>query len=208
MPATIEARREERMQSRRSELNTGPVSSQLIDRARAGDGDAWSQIIRELGPRVQGYARGRGVIDAEDVMQDVFTAVARRIGDFDGEWRAFRSWIFSIAYRQIVERYRSPSRNDTALPEVLVDDHSSAPDEIVVLHESASEAVAALDVLNEVERDVILLRVVAELDTAEVAEAVGKTTGNVRVIQSRALDKVRAELERRGYDTMEAQHER
>lgn len=203
MPGTIEARREERMQKRRSDLNTRLASSQLIDRARAGDGEAWSQIVSELGPRVQGYARGRGVVDAEDVMQDVFTAAARRIGDFDGEWRAFRSWIFSIAYRQIVNRYRSPSRHDTALPEFVVDQRRSGPDEIVVLHETASDAVAALDVLNEVERDVILLRVVAELDTAEVAQAVGKTPGNVRVIQSRALEKVRAELERRGYDTME-----
>ncbi|MGH8916213.1 MAG: RNA polymerase sigma factor [Acidimicrobiia bacterium] len=188
------------MQTRRSKLNTGFASSQLIDRARAGDGEAWSQIVSELGPRVQGYARGRGVVDAEDVMQDVFTAAARRIGDFDGEWRAFRSWIFSIAYRQIVNRYRNPSRNETALPEFVVDHRRSEPDEIVVLQETASDAVAALDVLNDVERDVILLRVVAGLDTAEVAQAVVKTPGNVRVIQSRALEKVRAELEIRGYD--------
>ncbi|MGH8947140.1 MAG: RNA polymerase sigma factor [Acidimicrobiia bacterium] len=201
MPGTIEARHEERMQTRRSEVDTGFASSHLIDRARAGDGEAWSQIVRELGPRVQGYARGRGVADAEDVMQDVFTAAAYRIVDFDGEWRAFRSWIFSIAYRQIVNRYRSPSRLDTALPEFVIDRRRSGPDEIVVLQETASDAVAALDVLNEVERDVILLRVVAGLDTAEVAKAVGKTPGNVRVIQSRALEKVRAELERRGYDT-------
>jgi len=189
MPGTIEARREERMQPRRSELNTGFANSHLIDRARAGDGEAWSQIVSELGPRVQGYARGRGVVDAEDVMQDVFTAAAHQIGDFDGEWRAFRSWIFSIAYRQIVNRYRSSSRSDTALPESVVDHHRSGPDEIVVLQETASDAVAALDVLNEVERDVILLRVVAGLDTAEVAKAVGKTPGNVRVIQSRALER-------------------
>lgn len=189
------------MHTRRSGLNTGFGSSQLIERARAGDGEAWSQIVRELGPRVQGYARGKGIIDAEDVVQDVFTAAARRIGDFDGEWRAFRSWIFSIAYRQIINRYRSPSRLDRELPQFLVDRHQADPDEVVVLQETASDAVAALDVLNDVERDVVLLRVIADLDTAEVARAVGKRPGNVRVIQSRALDKLRAELERQGYAT-------
>jgi RNA polymerase sigma-70 factor (ECF subfamily) len=161
--------------------------------------------VRELGPRVQGYARGRGVVDAEDVVQDVFIAAARRIGDFDGDWRAFRSWIFSIAYRQIVNRYRSPSRHDGELPRVLVDEDHIGPDQAVVIREMASEAVAAMDVLSEIERDVVLLRVIAGLDTAEVAKAVGKRAGNVRVIQSRALAKVRAELERRGYVMEERQ---
>jgi RNA polymerase sigma-70 factor (ECF subfamily) len=75
------------------------------------------------------------------------------------------------------------------------------PEQVVVMGEMASEAVAALDVLSEIERDVVLLRVIAGLDTAEVAEAVGKGAGNVRVIQSRALTKVRAEMEVRGYMT-------
>lgn len=200
MPGSIEARREERMQTRRSELNPGFARSQLIGRARAGDGDAWAQIVHELAPRVQGYARGKGIADPEDVVQDVFTAAAMRIGDFEGEWRAFRSWVFSIAYRQIVNRYRSPSRLHLELPQFLVDDRQAGPEELVVLQETASDAVAALDVLDGVERDVVLLRVVAGLDTTEVARAVGKRPGNVRVIQSRALDKVRAELETRGYD--------
>lgn len=205
MPATVEACREERMQTRRSELKIG-FDTGLVARARDGDGDAWSEIVRELGPRVQGYARGKGIVDAEDVVQDVFTAAARGIGDFDGEWRAFRSWIFSIAYRQIVNRYRNPSRNIGELPPYLIDEYYLAPDEALVMRETASDAVAALDVLNDVERDVVLLRVIADLDTAEVAKAVGKRTGNVRVIQSRALDKVRAELVRRGYGS-EGRHQ-
>jgi RNA polymerase sigma-70 factor (ECF subfamily) len=187
------------VQTRRSQPNPGFAPPELLDRARSGDDEAWSQIVRELGPRVQGYAKGKGIVDAEDVVQDVFTAAARLIGDFEGEWRAFRSWIFSIAYRQIVNRYRRPSRRDGELPRVLVDEDHIGPDQAVVIREMASEAVAAMDVLSEIERDVVLLRVIADLDTEDVAKAVGKRAGNVRVIQSRALAKVRAELETRGY---------
>ena len=187
------------MQTRRSQPDPEFAPLDLVERARGGDGEAWSRIVRELGPRVQGYARGKGVVDAEDVVQDVFIAAARRIGEFDGDWRAFRSWIFSIAYRQIVNRYRSPSRHDEELPRAVVDEEQMGPEQLVVMGEMASEAVAALDVLSEIERDVVLLRVIAGLDTAEVAEAVGKGAGNVRVIQSRALTKVRAEMEVRGY---------
>jgi len=51
------------------------------------------------------------------------------------------------------------------------------------------------------ERDVVLMRVLGGLDTEDVARAVGKRAGNVRVIQSRAMGKLRAELIRRGYGT-------
>ncbi|MFH1105056.1 MAG: sigma-70 family RNA polymerase sigma factor, partial [Actinomycetota bacterium] len=103
----------------------------------------------------------------------------------------------SIAYRQVVNRYRAPEPA-TDLPEILVDTADS-PEDQVVRSVMASEAVQALDVLTEVERDVVLLRVIAGLDTGEVAAAVGRGRGNVRVIQTRALAKLREELVRRGY---------
>ena len=130
-------------------------------------------------------------------MQDVFLAAASRLASFTGNWSAFRSWVFSIAYRQVVNRYRAPER-PTTLPLTLVSDAPSTEDQ-VVRGAMASDAIAALDVLSSVERDVVLLRVVAGLDTDEVAAAVGKRTGNVRVIQTRALAKLREELVSRGY---------
>jgi RNA polymerase sigma-70 factor, ECF subfamily len=177
--------------------STTPVRS-LLEGARAGDEAAWSAIVTELGPKIRGYARARGVRDPEDLTQDVFVAAAARIGDFDGDDRAFRSWLFGIAYRQIVNRYRDSAKQTAPLPATLPDAGGSPEDQVVGAFE-ASEAVAALDVLGDVERDVVLMRVVGELDTADVAAAVGKRPGNVRVIQSRAMDKLRRELKRRGY---------
>jgi RNA polymerase sigma-70 factor (ECF subfamily) len=130
-------------------------------------------------------------------MQDVFLAAASRLESFTGDWKAFRSWVFSIAYRQVVNRYRAPDRPG-ALPAMLLDGARS-PEDQVVGGVIASEALRALEVLTPVERDVVLLRVVAGLETDEVASAVGKRRGNVRVIQTRALAKLREELVRRGY---------
>ena len=78
-------------------------------------------------------------------------------------------------------------------------DGARSPEDQVVGGVIASEALRALEVLTPVERDVVLLRVVAGLETDEVASAVGKRRGNVRVIQTRALAKLREELVRRGY---------
>ena len=168
-----------------------------VAHARQGDERAWAEIVRDVGPTLVGYARARGVGDPEDLMQDVFVAAAARLGSFEGGWRDFRAWVFSIAYRQVVNRYRAPQAA-AELPPALADPTDS-PEDLVVRNVMASEAVQALEVLTEVERDIVLLRVIAGLDTPEVAAAVGKRRGNVRVIQTRALAKLREELVRRGY---------
>lgn len=179
-------------------MATRAATTSLVDGARAGDELAWQRIVTDYGPRIRGYARARGVADPDDLTQDVFTAAASQIGSFDGDDDRLRSWLFAIAYRQIVNRYRASANQTTALPDTLLDPNGS-PEDAVVRNLEGGEAVAALDVLSQLERDVVLMRVVGELDSKEVAAAVGKRPGNVRVIQSRAMTKLRGELERRGY---------
>ncbi|HUG75171.1 MAG TPA: sigma-70 family RNA polymerase sigma factor [Acidimicrobiia bacterium] len=179
-------------------MATQATTTSLVDGARAGDERAWQRIVTDYGPRIRGYARARGVADPDDLTQDVFTAAATQIGSFDGDDERLRSWLFAIAYRQIVNRYRASAKQTTTLPDTLLDPNGS-PEEAVVRDLEGGEAVAALDVLSQLERDVVLMRVVGDMDSKEVAAAVGKRPGNVRVIQSRAMTKLRGELERRGY---------
>jgi RNA polymerase sigma-70 factor (ECF subfamily) len=179
-------------------MATHTATTSLVDGARAGDERAWHRIVTDYGPRIRGYARARGVADPDDLTQDVFTAAASQIGSFDGDDDRLRSWLFAIAYRQIVNRYRASDKQTTTLPETLLDPDGS-PEDAVVRGLEGGAAVAALDVLTPLERDVVLMRVVGELDSRDVAAAVGKRPGNVRVIQSRAMTKLRGELERRGY---------
>ena len=176
-----------------------------VSRARKGDPVAWEQIVGEIGPVIRGYARARGVPDPDDLTQDVFTAAAQRIGEFRGDWGAFRSWLFAIAYRQVVNRYRASSRANATGP--LPDDPPAAtpgPEDEVLERISAGGAVAALEVLEPLERDVVLMRVLGGLDADAVGRAVGKRPGNVRVIQFRAMAKLREELLRRGYGAEES----
>ncbi len=172
-----------------------------VEAARRGDPDAWSELVAEFGPRIRGFARARGAPDPDDVMQDVFGAVAQRIGSFEGNESSFQSWLFSIAYRQIANRHRRSNRETLLDPKDVPAPAVAGPEDDVIRAEGASVALQALHVLNDIERDVVLMRVVAELSTDEVAAAVSKTPGNVRVIQTRALAKVRTELERVGYQT-------
>lgn len=175
------------------------TSDALVARARAGDESAWREIVAEIGPRLRGYARARGAPDPDDVMQDVLMAAAERISEFEGGGGAFRSWIFSIAYRKIADRHRVSGRETPV--DRLPDRPAASPEHDLMERASRSAAFDALRVLTGVERDVVLMRVIGEMATPEVARAVGKSVGNVRVIQHRAMARVREELERTGYVT-------
>lgn len=189
------------MAKRHISSSAGENGDRLIERARDGDQAAWADLVCELGPTVRGFARAKGVPHPDDLTQDVFVVVASGLDHFAGDWPAFRSWLFGIAYRKIVDTWRKSGREQTRaeLPRQMADPIDPGPEEEVVTGTVALDAMAALDALNETERDVVLLRVIAGLDTSEVASVVDKRPGNVRVIQSRALKKLRSELERRGY---------
>ncbi len=97
--------------------------------------------------------------------------------------------MFAIAYRQIVNRYRRAKFDTAPLPETLRAAGETLEDQVIERLQGDT-AVAALVVLNDLERDVVLMRVLGGLDTEDVAGAVGKRAGNVRVIQSRAMGKL------------------
>lgn len=171
----------------------------IVEEAAAGSESAWLKIVETLGPPVRGFARARGAVEPEDVTQEVFLDAARNIGTFHGDWAAFRSWVFTIAYRRVADDHRHRSRRvkTVAVPDGLEEmtPGPETPEDNILETERVSHLLRAMDGLNQVERDVVLLRVIAELDSAEVAEIVGKSAGNVRVIQNRALEKLRRNVE-------------
>lgn len=157
----------------------------------------WDQLILDFAPRLISYARSRGIREPEDLVQDVFVAAVECLGGFEGDRAALRSLLFTIAYRRIADEHRRGYRH----PETLVADHSAVPDpgpsidEVVDLHMEARLAMDAFSVLDGREQRVLEMRLLDEATPAEVAKALGLSSGNVRVIQARALVKVRRHLQ-------------
>lgn len=169
------------------------TASELLERAGQGDERAWRAIVSDLGPALVGYARSKGIPDPEDLMQEVFVAIAQRLGDFEGSWAKFRSWAFTIAHHKIADHHRSRSRRPQLVPVEVAAGLAGGPtpSEALETRDETARSLAALERLSPVERDVILLRVVAELDSEQVGAILGKRPGTVRVIQSRAAAKMK-----------------
>ena len=178
---------------------TAGVFADLLARAQRGEGSAWEQIYRWLAPTVAGYLRVQGADDVEDLTSESFLALVRAIPTFRGDATQFRSFVFVIAHRRLQDERRRESRRPLRDIGGAVDiDTYTRPGDNVheeTLGRLAGERVLALCApLPHDQRDVVLLRIVADLSLEQVAAVVGKTTGAVKALQRRAFENIRREI--------------
>ena len=167
-----------------------------LDAAKAGADWAWAVLYRELAGPVTGYLASRGAPEPEDLAAETFLQVARNIQSFEGGEEAFRSWVFVIAHRRLIDTRRK-KRREPDLSTLPDDDHHSGGD---VEGEALDRLVTgelrlALEILTEDQRDVLSLRIIGNLTLEETAEAVGKRVGAVKALQRRGLIALREHLE-------------
>jgi RNA polymerase sigma-70 factor (ECF subfamily) len=160
----------------------------LLAQARSGDTSAWSQLYYELAGPVLGYLRARGAAEPEDLLSEVFLSMVRGIHGFQGDSRQFRSWVFTIAHRRLIDERRARGKRSIELRgdlEPVVADEDPATEAIDRLTDE--EIIGLLDAVTPEQRDVLLLRLLAGLTIDEIATVVGKTKGAVKALQRRGL---------------------
>lgn len=172
----------------------------LVDAARAGDEAALSELYTLYFPRVYRYilARTGNPYDAEDLTEEVFLRMLDAIERFQWREAPFSAWIFRIAHNAVIsQRRRDGARGRPApLSEAMPVD-AQGPEELVESRLTLNEVMRAAQQLPEAQRQVIALRFAAGLSVAETARAMGKGEGNVKVIQHKAIAKLREMLAQR-----------
>ena len=167
----------------------------VVAGARSGEEWAVTALFRDLQPRLLRYLRAQESRVADDLAAEVWLAVAQGIGAFSGDEKGFRAWVFTIARRRVIEHRRKGARRRTevAPAETFAEMAAVAPlpDRQVIEALSGQEAAALIaSLLGEDQAEVVLLRVLGDLDVDQVAEITGKTPNWVRVTQHRALRKL------------------
>jgi RNA polymerase sigma-70 factor (ECF subfamily) len=168
----------------------------LVRKARSGSGAAFTELWELFNGPVEGYVRGLGVPDAEDVTSEAFLAAFASIGSFRGDGEQFRSWLFSIAHRRAVDDRRRRTRRGSDLAYDAVDDPrevSSAEAEALTQLE-ARDCLHLLSRLPRDQREVVFLRVMGGQSADQAGERLARSGGAVRQLQRRALDRLRREL--------------
>lgn len=165
----------------------------LVRAARRGESSALTEIWHRYSPAVHSYLRGRAVTDPEDMTSEVFLQVFRRIDRFRGDEADLRTFVFSVAHARYVDHQRRLARRGTDVE--LVPDHHDRPApsaEATALSALATERVRQLiGALSPDQRDVLMLRIVADLSLDQTAEVLGKSVGAVKSLQHRGLAALR-----------------
>jgi RNA polymerase sigma-70 factor (ECF subfamily) len=137
----------------------------------------------------------RSRAEAEDVVQDVFVRVLEHRRSLTAV-RDMRVWLVRVAWNLAMDRRRRirPEQFDEGFAESLVA-RSLPADEALKEAQRLRSVLRELERLPKAERDVLLLSVLEELGTAEMAEVVGRSESAVRALLFRARTRLRERLE-------------
>ena len=165
---------------------------------------SFERVFHDHAPFVWRALRRLGVheADVEDVCQEVFLVVHRRLADFEGR-SSLRTWIYGICVRSASDWRRKPHRSREAPVDPLPEPRIPAPQHEELERRRAVEALdRALDRLDEAHRAVFVLYEIEGLSMNEIAEALGcpLQTGYSRLHAARRQIEAtlrRSEIERR-----------
>jgi RNA polymerase sigma-70 factor (ECF subfamily) len=167
-----------------------PDFAATLRAAQAGDEHAVATLWEALNHRLVRFLYARNRDAAEDVAADTWLTVAEKLHQFDGEEIEFRAWLFSIARSRLVDwQRRARSRPQAPVdPATLLEwAASDDPADDAVTSVGTEASLALIAQLPEEQATVILLRVLAGLETEHVARIMGKQPGAVRMLQLRGL---------------------
>jgi len=175
----------------------GDDFARVLAEAQGGSEDQFAVLWRDVNPALLRYLRVLAPESAEDIAAETWVHVVRGLQRFTGDEAAWRAWLFTTARRRLLDQARLRKRHPAEpLEEISAAEVPRTPDAAqIALDNIATEAaIELLSRLPAQQAEVIMLRVVAGLDTDAVADLLGKSPGNVRVMAHRGLRRLEALL--------------
>jgi RNA polymerase sigma-70 factor, ECF subfamily len=174
----------------------GQTDLDLIARWRRGDERAASELVARHAQALARFAASFGAHEeVDDLVQDTFIRAFQSLDGFRAE-SSFRTWLFTIERRLLLDRRRAEKRRPSRV-EVQEDDASTEYDALdaMVAGESANRVREAMRKLSPTQREVFALRVAQGLSYKEIAELVGTTEGAARVHYHNAMRAVKEHID-------------
>jgi RNA polymerase sigma-70 factor (ECF subfamily) len=167
----------------------GPVGRGQVQAAQAGDRAAFTELYRELQPRLLRYATVLVGQDAEDVTAQAWLQIARDLARFRGDLDGFRGWCATIVRHRALDHVRARDRHPATPMSDAVLDRAGCDDTAATAleHLSTTTAIALIATLPPDQAQAVVLRAVLGLDAATAGQVLGKRAGAVRVAAHRGL---------------------
>ncbi|MBI4119807.1 MAG: sigma-70 family RNA polymerase sigma factor [Parcubacteria group bacterium] len=166
---------------------------ELITRAIGGEAEAFGKLYDHYLPKIYRFIlmKVSRREEAEDLTHQVFLSAWQNINTYQSRGYPFSSWLYRIARNAVIDYMRTKKETFT------IEDIENEPRiEPAVEHQidlklGIAPVFEAVRKLASEQQEVIMMKFVDELSNQEIAEALGKSEGAIRLIQHRALNKLK-----------------
>lgn len=174
-----------------------PTEASLVERARNMDAEAWDELYMSHHSAIfrYVYVRTRDANVASELAADVFVQAVQGIRRYRYRGVAFRAWLFRIARNLVADHHRKAARTTTETLSAEFGETLGEADFAENLVDRRT-LLTTLGQLTPEQQEVVALRFFEGLSLAEVAQTTGRRTGAVKALQHRALQRMRAILEK------------
>jgi RNA polymerase sigma-70 factor (ECF subfamily) len=171
----------------------------LVIRAQSGEQQAFESLFDHFYPKLFRYIRLRvRADDADDIASETFLKVIKKIKTYRAN--SFSAWIFRITHNTIIDYYRrhkpteSLTMDDTDGIDMDLLETEPGPDDQLKLIESDEAVRELIAKLPPSQQEILELRFLEDFSNKEIAAITGKSEGNIRIMQMRALRDLRVIL--------------
>jgi RNA polymerase sigma-70 factor, ECF subfamily len=164
----------------------------LVEQARQGDAEAFGRIYDVYVDRIYRhiYYRTGKVEDSQDLTQEVFAKAWQMLPKYKPTSTPFLGWLFTISHNRVIDYYRTKKDHSYLDNEIELPSKGIGPEEYAESRSSQQQIRRAILQLPDEQQQVIMMAFIEGYGYSEVAAALNKSEGNIRVMIHRALKKM------------------
>lgn len=174
-----------------SDVTHTPDSEAVLAEQAKTDETAFSQLYEKYLPKIFAYVTRRigNRHEAEDLTSNIFVRVLENMKNFNPKKSSFKTWIYMIATRMMIDYFRTQKNRRTESIEMAetVSDPEKNPHQQAQQNQQREKVISVMDKLADRHQQVLMLKYFSGLSTPELALALGVTENNASVVLHRAL---------------------
>ena len=163
----------------------------LVEDAASGNFEAFGELYSLYLDRIYRYIfyQVNDRMTAEDITEEVFLKAWKAIGTCKGKERTFLSWLYRIAHNHLINTLRSMTRFVSIEKENVVE--LADPKQGMEANLEYQDLLETIACLPQNQKQVIILKFIEGLDNREIGKIMKKNEGAIRVLQMRALSRIK-----------------
>ena len=174
-------------------MKTRVEISKLVHDARSGDKEAVGVLYDTFVDAVYRfvYFRVSTREDAQDLTEETFVSIFEHIGTYNERGLPFEAWVYRITRNKIIDYYRSKKKTVSLEESADYPDEKQNPERETERQLTKEYIMDCVRHLPESYQEIIILKYIEDKTNEEISELLDKPLAHVRVLQSRAVQKLR-----------------